>query len=380
VDTPEAALAKHIGVTRLADLTGLDRLGLPVVAAIRPLSRNISVSFGKGLTVEHARRSALMEAAELFYSETPPFPLVTQSFGEFASGIALNPAALCPIDSAVDCARKRFEWVQGTNLKSRNSVMVPWQIISMDFTELARQHERVLQFGATGLAADFDQSRAVLHGLYEVIERDCHMAWNNFDDATRAATLVDHDGIEDQSIRDLLTRLALANLQVVVWDMTGESNIPCYLAELVDAKPGATTAFVQGAAADLSPQVALRKAIVEAMQVRLTYIAGSRDDLEWSDYGDRYDDVVRSRQSLVRLEMPRKPMTPDSGQYDGSVAALRETQRRLQNCGIGDIAVVRLSPADNAVCVVKVIVPTLVDIPDANHYVEQRRHAVLEVA
>jgi YcaO-like protein with predicted kinase domain len=376
----EATLAKRIGVTRLANLTGLDRLGLPVMAAIRPLSRNISVSFGKGLTVEQARLSALMEAAELFYSEAPPCALITQAFAEFPPGTALNPAALNPVNADFDSVHTPFEWVRGSDLKSQHSVMVPWQIVSMDFTEKARRQQRVLQFGATGLAADFDQTRAMLHGLYEVIERDCHLAWNNIDDAARAATLVDHDSIEDHSITDLLTRLALANLQVVVWDMTGESNIPCYLAELVDAKPEATTAFVQGAAADLSPRVALRKAIVEAMQVRLTYIAGSRDDLEWSDYGDRYDDVVRSRQSLVGLEMPRKAMTPDSGQYDGNVAALSEIERRLLNCGIGDITVVRLSPGDDTVCVVKVIVPTLIDIPDANLYVEQRRHAALEIA
>ena len=39
-----------VGITRLADVTGLDRVGLPVVLAVRPLGRSLAVSQGKGLT------------------------------------------------------------------------------------------------------------------------------------------------------------------------------------------------------------------------------------------------------------------------------------------------------------------------------------------
>ena len=51
------------GVTRVADITGLDHVGIPVALACRPNSRSLSVSQGKGLTLDAAKASALMEEA-----------------------------------------------------------------------------------------------------------------------------------------------------------------------------------------------------------------------------------------------------------------------------------------------------------------------------
>ena len=42
-------LAPLMGITRVANITGLDVIGIPVAAAYRPNSRNIAVSQGKGL-------------------------------------------------------------------------------------------------------------------------------------------------------------------------------------------------------------------------------------------------------------------------------------------------------------------------------------------
>src|SRR5215469_7553321 len=61
--------ALRMGITRLGNVTGLDRIGIPVVVAIRPNSRSVSVSQGKGLTLSQAMASALMEAAEGFHAE-----------------------------------------------------------------------------------------------------------------------------------------------------------------------------------------------------------------------------------------------------------------------------------------------------------------------
>jgi ribosomal protein S12 methylthiotransferase accessory factor len=40
-----------MGVTRIANVTGLDRIGIPVAIAVRPNSRSVSVAQGKGQTV-----------------------------------------------------------------------------------------------------------------------------------------------------------------------------------------------------------------------------------------------------------------------------------------------------------------------------------------
>ncbi|MGW8989068.1 hypothetical protein ACWGRF_03920 [Streptomyces zhihengii] len=59
------------GITRVADLTGLDVIGLPVWTAIRPASKTLSASQGKGAAALLAKLSAVMEAIELWHVEQP---------------------------------------------------------------------------------------------------------------------------------------------------------------------------------------------------------------------------------------------------------------------------------------------------------------------
>ena len=63
------SFASRMGITRLGNITGLDRIGIPVAVAVRPNSRSVSVSQGKGLDLTQAMTSALMEASEGFHAE-----------------------------------------------------------------------------------------------------------------------------------------------------------------------------------------------------------------------------------------------------------------------------------------------------------------------
>src|SRR5262249_53998730 len=59
----------RMGITRLGNITGLARIGIPVAMAVRPNSRSVSVSQGKGLDLPQAMVSAAMEACEGFHAE-----------------------------------------------------------------------------------------------------------------------------------------------------------------------------------------------------------------------------------------------------------------------------------------------------------------------
>ena len=75
VTTPQQTLARinpllaQMGITRAADITGLDRLGIPTWCAIRPEARQVQVTNGKGLSHAAAKVSALMEAIEHWHAE-----------------------------------------------------------------------------------------------------------------------------------------------------------------------------------------------------------------------------------------------------------------------------------------------------------------------
>ncbi len=64
-------LTKKAGITRVADITRLDRIGIPVFSSIRPEAGTgaISVYNGKGLTETQARVSAIMEGIERYSAE-----------------------------------------------------------------------------------------------------------------------------------------------------------------------------------------------------------------------------------------------------------------------------------------------------------------------
>jgi len=50
-----------VGITRLANVTGLDCVGIPVFMAVRPNARSLAVSQGKGVDADAVRASAMME-------------------------------------------------------------------------------------------------------------------------------------------------------------------------------------------------------------------------------------------------------------------------------------------------------------------------------
>src|SRR5919202_3278663 len=66
----------RFGITRIADVTGLDTIGIPVALGIRPLARSLSVSQGKGQTSTLAKVSAAMESIELWHAEHAYPPVI----------------------------------------------------------------------------------------------------------------------------------------------------------------------------------------------------------------------------------------------------------------------------------------------------------------
>src|SRR5262245_59465733 len=77
------------GITRVANLTMLDRIGIPVVMVCRPNSRSSAVFHGKGLDSVAAKASGLMEAVETWHAENIHLPLQYCSFREIPSSLQM---------------------------------------------------------------------------------------------------------------------------------------------------------------------------------------------------------------------------------------------------------------------------------------------------
>ena len=164
------------GISRLGELTGLDTLGIAVAFATRPNSFSLSLSLGKGADRELALTSAAMEAAELAVAERRPAALLRASLRhlhshgrrivDMARIARCHPQLLEP-DAVID-------WVEGYDLFSGQSVLVPWSLAGLDHRIDPPGYHHAFEVATDGLASGNSEAEAVLHGIYELIERDAY--------------------------------------------------------------------------------------------------------------------------------------------------------------------------------------------------------------
>lgn len=271
-----AALANHLpafGITRVADLTRLDCIGLPVWTAIRPASLTLTASQGKGATNMLALLSAVMEAIELWHVEQPLPGGVRGPALEVRPGYPLSALPLIRPYPEPALARMVLDWTAGTGLLSGRSTPVPVDLVR-------RRAQRppwapdVLRATSTGLACGNTRDEAVLHGLFEVVERD--VLWRDEQAGGQRRTLIDPATVDDPFARSVIELLARAGMAAEMALVDGPYGLPVCLAYLWSED---FPAIFAGGGCHTSPAIALTRALTEAAQSRLTDIAGTRDDL-----------------------------------------------------------------------------------------------------
>ena len=75
-------LLGRMGITRLANVMGLDTIGIPVAQAVRLNAKSLSVAQGKGANLECALVSAAMESIESYHAEQISGPVRVASYTE----------------------------------------------------------------------------------------------------------------------------------------------------------------------------------------------------------------------------------------------------------------------------------------------------------
>jgi ribosomal protein S12 methylthiotransferase accessory factor len=366
------------GVTRLANITGLDRVGIPVWTAIRPNSRSLAVSQGKGLTDSEAKASALGETIEAWYAERFDGPLTFSRYDDLQRRVPMVEPALLPL--ARDSLFTPFEpipWVEAEDLLQQGSAWVPFELVHADATVPRAPGGGCFVVSTNGLASGNSLDEATLVALFEVIERDSHSTWRALSPRHCRETRVITDSVSAPACRWLLDRFAQAAIDVMIWHMTSGIGVPTFRVITADRwaeSPLAPYPAAYGAAAHVDPATALAKALAEAAQSRLTSIAGMRDDMTLASYQAAQSVETRGRHAAVlkqsqRFDFARAPEIPVRDVSHALACVLD----RLRVCGFRTVARVRLSPADAPLCVVRVIVPGLEGPSFSPSYVPGRR-------
>lgn len=278
------------GITRLAELTGLDTLGIPVFAAIRPMGKSLSTQQGKGTTRDAARISALMEALETWSAENIARPVTRGSYRSLSKKRAVVDIRKLPRAVKKLDLDARLDWIEGRVLGGE-SILVPLQSVTLDTTFTKPP---IFDISSNGLGAGNTLEEAIFQGFCEVLERDAEAAWRRSGSDRRILL----DTIPD---RTLVDRITATGARIFLWDISQDiAAIGCAIMEDPREPAWRPLGMYQGFGAHVNPDVAITRAIVEAAQTRLTYIAGGRDDFFPFDY-DRATDPELMADLWARL-------------------------------------------------------------------------------
>jgi ribosomal protein S12 methylthiotransferase accessory factor len=349
-----APAARRAGITRIAELTGLDTIGIPVFSAIRPMGRSLSTQQGKGATADAARVSALMESLETWSAEHLMLPVVRASWqrlGDRAIDVRRLPRPRGRLDRDA-----RWRWVEGRDLAADRAVLVPEQAVTLD---TAFRAPPVFDVSSNGLASGNALVEAIAHGLCEVIERDAEAAWRRAGSDRRLVL----DSIADPVCRALIERIAAAGARVYVWDLVdparavapGVAVIGAAIMEDPAEPAWRTLGFYQGFGAHWRPEIAIARALTEAAQTRLTYIAGARDDFFPRDYARATDPALLAA-LWQRFSAPCDEPVAFDDLPQLAAATLGDALDQLV-AGQRQVVVVDLTHPALGVPVVKVLVP-----------------------
>ena len=348
----EQAFAQ-VGITRLARVTDLDRIGIPVFCAIRPTAKTLQVSNGKGTTDSQAKVSAAMESAELWHAEqhADRFELATP----LAMGVDLEEIRRHQgfVDDCHIALQMPLRWSAVEDLVSGSP---HWALHDAVYASGQGQ----VAWTSNGLASGNTTTEATIHAICEVIERDsiARLRVHGRLRLKRSCKLVRRETVGARGIAWMWDRITAEGCTLhLLWVPSRAPLLSTFWAFVVDPHAvNRATRINYGFGTHLSPQVAASRAISEAAQSRLTFIHGAREDLASSAFDpsasvdkiQRFFSAFEPEVAFDGLADPSRPSLEDD--LDAIIDALRQA-------GLHQIYRADLSRPNVGIPVVKVLVP-----------------------
>jgi len=366
-------VAPIMGITRVANVTGLDDIGVPVVTVSRPNSRSLAVTQGKGIDLTAAKASALMESIEAYHAETITLPLRYCTLEELRYTHRVVDVSLLPrVATSSFHPNKRLLWCEGHDLVRDDMVFVPYELVHSDCTWPQPPGSGCFAGSSNGLASGNHHLEAVSHGICEVVERDSTTLWRLRGPDDQLARRVDLTTVDDPACVRVMELFTRAGVEAAVWETTTDVGIASFLCVIFRAveDPARPLPPAAGAGCHPSRAIALLRALTEAAQTRLVQISGSRDDIGRDMYGrHRYAANLEALRRELGRPAPRSfHGVPhwDSDTLDGDVEWELE---RLRSAGLKSVVAIDLSKEAFGLPVVRVVVPGLEAMSEMPRYV-----------
>ena len=402
-------ICKKIGVTRICDITYLDRLYIPNYCSVLPGTEDsIWVYSGKGPTKIHAKVSALMESIERYcsLSSTWSKSLISGSYLELSKTYkVLHPDEVVePVESFYSDKESIIDFVPGFDLLNGQEVLVPAQLaFSRYFSKLPCVD--VFPYSHTnGLASGNVIEEAICQALCEVIERDAasiaelctsSIPYSVLEKITTSLKNTEQGGseltelsgidfVDDSSIfldvaisefadkfeplKFLVRKFADAGISLLIKDITQKDiGIPTFVASSIEWVSSNYGYFAYGYGTHLDSRVALIRAITELSQTRAVNIQGARDDCKKIEYKENDEIYKRKWQFMPATSSYLRACSKNTIPFseiksyimDDILDDVKFILNRLKKAGLKRVIVVDLTHPKLGIPVVRVIVPGL---------------------
>lgn len=349
----------ELGITRLADTTGLDRLGIHTHSCVRPgTTDSIWVYSGKGLTAAASRVSAMMECVERTSALWSDVAVTVCPRADLRRWPVLGPEAFT--EGSTPATGGAEAWVLAHRLGG-GRLWVPAELVFLDRPTRDEVTWRFVAQTSNGLGAGTTFEAALGHALEELIERDvvsCVELRASHGGAAALAALARASGVEVGAVlgryRDdveaaitidpatvpepaagVLRRFAAVGLAVTLKYLPNDFGVPVVGAAAVEEMGFDNVLATAGFAASLDTADAVLRALLELAQSRATDRQGAREDC-----GREEKDRHRAPPRAHWLAEPGRPVAFSSLPWGarGEGPPTQRYRRALAAAGLDQVA------------------------------------------
>lgn len=362
------SVSESLGITRVTDITRLDRIGIPVFVSIRPNAKpgSLCVNAGKGTSEAEAQVGAYMEAIEFAFAEygTSSVKATLATPRDVIDG-HLRPHAIldfCPVMNVEIELDASLLCVEAEDILTANRCLVPAELVFLPYPH-EKGGEKYFGSSSNGLSSGNNILEATIHGLAEVIERDIR----SFHSVSNISKYVVNESLPLLA-QDMTKRIYDEDLKLYISYVENGFNMPYFMAVVAEKETNDPIYISGGYGCHPCKEIALNRAICEAIQSRLSFIHGGRDDLidrynrfkNWSfgekaKYAENFISKVIHRQPSINYEN----IVDHSSKITDLSAALDFLISILRKQGFSKFLRVIYTHKDFPVQVVRIIVPGL---------------------
>jgi ribosomal protein S12 methylthiotransferase accessory factor len=200
---------------------------------------------------------------------------------------------------------------------------------------------------------------AILHGIFEVIERD---AWSIFELTHKNYAQIDLNSIESNVVNDTLDKFESKGIKIKLMDFTADINVPTIAASADDTVTKDAGLLTLGMGTHLDPEVAILRALTEVAQSRATQINGAREDTVRADFAREagYERMKRINKYYFRQEEDKINLSDIENKSTTSLTEdIEIVKDELMANDIEKILYTDLTRPELDISVVRVIIPEM---------------------